>query len=112
MTHPCTDHMASCDHCYLCDVVGICCASVSPAERAQLEAEYRRPRCRLAAAVVIEAGTILILRELVRRDAERRQLGLSPPVSRPLLRPAPADLQLLSDSRKEAIRVPIPRTSR
>lgn len=25
--HPCADHMATCDHCYSCDVLGICCCS-------------------------------------------------------------------------------------
>ena len=25
MTHPCADH--PCDHCYSCDVLGVCCAS-------------------------------------------------------------------------------------
>lgn len=33
MTHPCDGHL--CDHCYACDVVGVCCATLSgglPAE--------------------------------------------------------------------------------
>lgn len=29
MTHPCDGH--ACDHCYLCDVDGVCCATVPPA---------------------------------------------------------------------------------
>lgn len=28
MSHPCDGH--ACDHCYLCDVVGVCCASAPP----------------------------------------------------------------------------------
>jgi hypothetical protein len=111
MTHPCAEHMASCDHCALCEA-GLCCASVSPAERARLESEYRRPYAAIAAAIVAEAGTIPTLRELVRRDAERRRLSASPPDWRTLLRPAPADAQLLSDSRKEATYVVVPRTTR
>jgi hypothetical protein len=26
VTHPCQDHMATCDHCYQCDILGVCCA--------------------------------------------------------------------------------------
>ncbi len=25
--HPCAGHMATCDHCYSCDVLGICCCA-------------------------------------------------------------------------------------
>lgn len=35
MTHPCADHYATCDHCYQCDVLGICCASTRTPAAAQ-----------------------------------------------------------------------------
>jgi hypothetical protein len=28
---PCADH--SCDHCYICDVLGICCLTIPPTDR-------------------------------------------------------------------------------
>jgi hypothetical protein len=42
-THPCHGHLDSCDHCYLCDVVGVCCASVPPPVRADLHTVLDRP---------------------------------------------------------------------
>lgn len=42
-THPCSDHLHDCDHCYLCDAQGICCASVPPAVRTDLHALLDSP---------------------------------------------------------------------
>src|ERR1700691_4954968 len=33
--HPCDGH--PCDHCYICDVVGVCCTTVTPSQRVRLE---------------------------------------------------------------------------
>lgn len=111
MRHPCAEHMASCDHCSICEA-GVCCGSVSAAQRIQLEAEYRRPYSGLASAIVCEAGTAPMLRDLVSRDAERRQGGLLLPTPRSLLPPVLADPNRLSDSRKEATHVVVSRTAR
>jgi|ERR1700733_3819547 len=110
--HPCADHMASCDHCYLCDVVGVCCASVPVAERAQLEAEHRKPYTGLAMAITREAGSIRSVGELVCADAARQGRALPADRSQPALPAAPPSVGIPNPSRKEAIRVPIPRTTR
>jgi hypothetical protein len=105
MTHPCADH--SCDHCYWCDVVGICCMTIPAEQRAQLQADYR-----LRAAITNEAGTVPSLRGLVLLDAQRQGSVLLPaPSSAGLLGPAAAT-PIPYDSRKEVIRVLSPRTSR
>jgi hypothetical protein len=31
MTHPCDGH--SCDHCFVCDHIGVCCSSLTQAEK-------------------------------------------------------------------------------
>jgi hypothetical protein len=110
MTHPCTDH--TCDHCYLCDVVGVCCGSVSVAQRARLEAEHRKPYTGLAVTIAHEAGSIRSLGELVRADAARQGRGLLANSSQPELPAAPTAATTPNPSRKEAIRVSIPRTNR
>ena len=33
MTHACAAHLATCDHCYSCEVLGVCCASGAAAGR-------------------------------------------------------------------------------
>jgi hypothetical protein len=103
MSHPCVDHLASCDHCYLCDVVGVCCATISPAQRAQLEAGDSAQRERLYAAITQDAGTVPSLPELMRRDA-RHSRALSA-AARLGLDPAPTADPLSHDSRKEALHV-------
>jgi len=85
--HPCDGH--ACDHCYCCDVLRICCGSISAAERIRLEAEYRwRTANRLLLAVRLDAATAVPLTQFVRQEAaDRRPERL--PVLRALL-PAPA----------------------
>lgn len=112
-SHPCDGHV--CDHCYLCDVVGVCCSSVSAAERQQLEASLRQRLNPLYSAVrrdviqakalhdaiVQDASAEVGLRELVQRD------GLSAARSSvPLTLPASVGSALSNDSRKEPSRVP------
>lgn len=109
MTHPCTDH--PCDHCYLCDVVSICCMTVTPGQRVRLEAEYRTaPIDRLHAAVLQDAGTVLSLPELVRLEARQYPAGLVAASRLGLLKAPLADP--VPDSRKEPAHVPIPRSLR
>jgi hypothetical protein len=98
--HPCNSH--PCDHCYLCDGLGVCCASISPQQRAQLEADDPMQRERLRLAIVLEAGTIPSLGELVRRDAQRQRPAGSLPAQSSLVLPQAAAEPIPSDSRKEA----------
>jgi hypothetical protein len=66
--HPCNGH--ACDHCYLCDVVGVCCRTVTPDQRALLEAEHRAtPSDRLHNTIIRDAESVVTLPELVYRDA-------------------------------------------
>jgi hypothetical protein len=51
MTHPCADH--PCDHCYLCDVVGICCQTVRSGAVASISA--RDPDYSLRQAILAES---------------------------------------------------------
>ncbi len=97
--HPCASHMASCDHCYLCDVVGICCATLTASQRAQLEAAIQSPVGGLRVAIAEEASTVPSLPELVRRDVRHpRALSASGRLS---LSPAPTADPLSHESRKE-----------
>jgi len=70
-SHPCADHLDTCDHCVLCDTLGICCSSVSPEQRAELEASYRRRPVQLAALVIaeVEHSPQLSLRDLISEQA-------------------------------------------
>jgi hypothetical protein len=108
--HPCDGH--SCDHCYLCDVVGICCMTITPQQREQLEADDGTQRERLRTAIVLEAGAMPSLGELVRRDAERWRPAplLSSPS--PFVLPRLAAEHIPNDSRKEAIHVLASRPTR
>ena len=105
--HPCDGH--PCDGCFCCSVLHICCLTISPEQRARLEAEERHEGLR--AAIEAEAGTVPSLGELVRRDAA----GVRPGE----LLPTPSALRLLgaaehipNDSRKEAIHVLASRPTR
>lgn len=60
MTHPCADHIATCDHCYSCDVLGICCCSTAG----------RTP------AVVSAAADDLLAEKLIDAAEHDRVLGL------------------------------------
>jgi hypothetical protein len=103
--HPCADH--PCDHCYWCDVVGICCQTISAEQRAQLQADER-----LRTAIAKEAGNVPSFQELVRLDALRRPGALLPPAPSPAGLLGPAATSMPEDSRKEAIHVLVSRTTR
>lgn len=104
MTHPCEGHLASCDHCYLCDVAGVCCASVSREQRAQLEASRGEPYAGLAATIVQETGLAPNLGELVRlsHEAQHPHQLAAPALLAP---PSVSGERFPNDSRKEASRV-------
>jgi hypothetical protein len=96
-SHPCDGHL--CDHCYICDVVGICCATLSAEQRAQLEAAANNSSDeRLREAVKQERGTQPSIAQLVRGEAASRSQTL----------PAP----ILDDSRKEPVYAVPTRTTR
>jgi hypothetical protein len=100
MNHPCSNHLSSCDHCYVCDVLGVCCASLSAKQRARLEASDPARRGRLHEAIARDAQTTQSLPELVRQEA------LLPPAAARLgLLAAPPANPLADDSRKEALYV-------
>jgi len=101
MTHPCDGH--PCDHCYTCDVLGVCCATVSPGQPRQSETQARSER--LHKAIILEAGTVPGLADLVRLDAERQRSPKSLPMSSLLGLPNANAEHIPTDSRKEAIRV-------
>jgi hypothetical protein len=109
MTYPCDGH--PCDHCYLCDVVGVCCMTVTAGQRAKLEADDRAQRNRDSLhAALQEAGTVPTLRELVRLEARRYPAGLIAASRLGLLSAPSADP--VPDSRKEPAHVPVSRTLR
>jgi len=81
MTHPCDGH--ACDHCYLCDVVGICCATVPSVAAASVSCPHDQP---LHDAVVQEARTHVGLGQLIRLGSSAQLL------------PAPSPLELAADA--------------
>lgn len=96
MTHPCADHAASCDHCFVCDGLGICCASLLPAQRALLLASAPAHWDRLRAAIAQDAQTAVSLSELVRSEPR-----LLPAATRLGLCAAPAADAVSHHSQKE-----------
>jgi hypothetical protein len=110
--HPCAAHIASCDHCFCCEVLKVCCASISTEQRAQLEADDRTQRDRLRAAIAKEAGTVPSLGELVRVDAERQRPARLLPKPSPLGLPRATAERIPHDSRKEARHVIPARSTR
>jgi hypothetical protein len=95
--HPCADHL---DHCYSCDFLGICCASLLPAQRELLAASAPARWDRLRAAIAQDAETVPSLPELVRQEAR-----LLPASVRLGLCAAPTADPVSHDSRKEPIHV-------
>lgn len=101
-THPCTGHMASCDHCYRCDVLGECCQTPVPG------VAVRPP------IVVVQRD---VLRDAVIADARKAAPSLSQLVRvesiRPrlagLLLPGPPAESIPDHSREESVRVPVAR---
>jgi len=80
MTHPCADH--PCDHCYLCDVVGICCQTVPTAARIQTD----NRDAALLAAILAELREVADLTALIRTDDAKKGWDAS---AAPLVLPSP-----------------------
>lgn len=104
MTHPCADHFASCDHCYSCEVLGICCAAVPNAQRSSIEAQGATSPDVLHEAIVQDANTAPNLLELIRSKSDPRRAHL--------LMPGPISEPISHDFRKEPIYVVSSRTHR
>jgi hypothetical protein len=106
--HPCADH--PCDHCYVCDVLGVCCASISPEQRAQLEAAAQACDAeRFRQAIMAEAGQLVTLANLISAEASRHVPALLPGSSRLALPPGVSSDAIPANSLKEAIYVPVAR---
>lgn len=104
MRHPCADH--PCDHCYLCDVVGVCCATVSAEQQTQIEAHLQVELDRLRQAIVCEAASTPTLADRLRGDMQcPPATRLLPAATRLGLGAAPAADAVSPDSRKEALHV-------
>jgi hypothetical protein len=95
--HPCSDH--PCDHCYTCDVLGICCSTISSGLHALYETGGEIQRDRLHDAMNDETGPPPSLPEMICREAgylpTSTRLGLGPA-------PAPAAWSVAGDAEKEA----------
>jgi hypothetical protein len=81
VTHPCVPNHA-CDHCYLCDVVGVCCMTVRDAATATTA----DPDEILRQAILAESHSAVNLADLIRVEAVS---GGRPAPRPPLLLPAP-----------------------
>jgi hypothetical protein len=82
VSHPCEGH--ACDHCYLCDVRGICCGTVR-ATQAQAVAEVAEDAAlRAAVAEDAAAATHDFVDELAAELTARAQSGDSPRSQRAL----------------------------
>ena len=111
MSHPCSDH--PCDHCYQCDVLGICCAStvsttVAPeATDTTLRDAINDPSSAqpdLKALIRQQAGQATSLRALIAQDAQRTQRSAQqqiPPRPLPALPAGPAPLTIRPPAQKE-----------
>lgn len=94
--HPCAGH--SCDHCYICDHLGICCGSVSAADRAALSGS--RTVTQPARPVPVDTSRLqaaMDLHQLAPRPARslavvarQRLAELATPSERPALPPGKA----------------------
>ena len=79
MTHPCDGH--DCDHCYLCDVVGICCATV-PAAASSSSADLR-PEDTLRQDIRDEAADSIGLSQLIQIEVSVQLSPSSAPAALP-----------------------------
>ena len=84
--HPCADH--PCDHCYLCDIVGICCQTVPHAARIQADDRDTAP----LAAILAELHEVADLAALICADAA--ETGQDAPAA-PLMLSSPSPVPAL-----------------
>jgi hypothetical protein len=105
MSHPCVPHHA-CDHCYICETLHICCATIPPEQRAQLEADTKQGQAeRFREAVVAEARRVVTLADLIQAEAAQGVPALPPGTASLALPPAPAAEAIPHNSRKEPVYV-------
>ena len=104
MPHPCDGHMASCDHCYRCDVLGECCQTPVPSQAVHPPVVVVQ-RDVLRDAVIEDARSAApSLSQLVRAEGVRPRLT-------GLLLPGPPAEPIPHHSRKEAVHVLAARTT-
>lgn len=100
--HPCSGH--PCDHCYLCDVLGICCLTVPTTQPPGVAAASPKVPDVLHDAVVQDATAAPSLSQLVRAEGVRPRLA-------GLLLPGPSAAPIHDHSGKETVRVLAARTT-
>lgn len=93
-THPCDGH--PCDHCYLCDVVGICCATVP--NHAAVDGCCPDTAAQLRDALQDEATTTVSLTQLIRVEATLRVSTAPSAPELPAADPPAADLLLILET--------------
>jgi hypothetical protein len=103
-SHPCAGHMDQCDHCYTCDVLGVCCQAIGAAQHRSSDAQRPATPSVLHDAIVQDARTATSL-------SHRIQLGITRPSVPALLPGQPAE-PLVTEIRKEPVRVIATRTTR
>jgi hypothetical protein len=103
MTHPCEGH--PCDHCYLCDVLGICCITVATGQHVPPQAKDIAQADTLHDAIAQDAKTVIGVTELVRLDAQRQRLGGALSAPSRLALPITTAEPVLNDTKKEAVYV-------
>ena len=72
MSHPCQDHMATCDHCYSCEVLHVCCCA-SDSGLARVMAGPSDLDV-MSEAVKEDAHSHLSLSDLIRADQRIRSI--------------------------------------
>jgi hypothetical protein len=97
--HCCDGHM--CDHCYTCDVLGVCCQTIGATQHRSSDVQPATPSV-LHDAIVQDAKTATSL-------SHRIQLGITQPSVAALLPGQPAELPA-TQTRKEPVRVIATRT--
>lgn len=103
MPHACADHMASCDHCYRCDVLGECCQTPLPGVAVRPPVVVQRDV--LHDAVIEDSKSAApSLSQLVRAENIRPRLA-------GLLLPGPPAEPIPNNSGKESVYVLAARTT-
>jgi hypothetical protein len=72
MSHPCDGH--PCDHCYTCDVLGVCCMTVGSGASSRSDPAQNLDQ-RLRAALLAERAAHKSLRQLMQVDAAATHQG-------------------------------------
>jgi hypothetical protein len=100
-----------CGGCFLYERRGVCPAA-RDAYGLQNSAAAERRAEQFRQDIAQEAQAVVTLAELMRRDAERQRTPRSLPMPSPLGLPKPNAERVPTNSRKEAVRVPVSRSTR